>query len=313
MRSSRLLQLMLTLQHGRSATAQALADEAGVSVRTIYRDITALGAAGVPVWTESGPGGGIRLLDGWQSRLSGMTGVETSALMLLGVPSIAADLGLADATAAAENKLLGALPVPLRAGAQLWRERLHVDSPAWFTQPEPNVHLPVVSAAVFEGRRIELGYRGSTRTVDPLGLVAKAAVWYLVAARSGKVLSYRVDRIESVITTTDAVVRPEGFVLPVWWKSSTAAFDRVLLRFRCRVRLSPTAVRMLPGVLGHEATPETRTPDEDGWTTTDLVLESEDVALGQLTALGSGVEVLSPPSLRAGLRDVAAEMVRRHS
>lgn len=304
---------MLTLQHGKSATAQALADEVGVSVRTIYRDITALGAAGVPVWTESGPGGGVRLLDGWQSRLTGMTGVETSALMLLGVPSIAADLGLADATAAAENKLLGALPVPLRAGAQLWRERLHVDSPAWFTQPESNVHLPSVSAAVFAGRRIELGYRESTRPVDPLGLVAKAGVWYLVAAGPKKVLSYRVDRIESVATTAEAVVRPEGFDLASWWASSTAAFDRALLRFRCRVRLSSTAVRILPAIVGREATPDFPVPDEDGWTTTDLVLESEEVALGQLTALGSGVEVLAPPSLRVGLRDVAAEMLSRNA
>ena len=143
MRSARLLRIMLLLQEGRQATAQSLADEVEVSVRTIYRDIGALGAAGVPLWTEPGPGGGIRLLDGWQSKLTGMTGTETSALMLLGMPSVAADLGLSDATAAAESKLLGALPVSLRASAQLWRERVHVDVPGWFTAPAANELVPV--------------------------------------------------------------------------------------------------------------------------------------------------------------------------
>ena len=151
MRSSRLVEVMLRLEGSRGATAQQLADELGVSVRTVYRDVTALSAAGVPLWTESGPGGGIRLLDGWQSKLGGMTGEETSALMLLGVPSIADDLGLRDVTAAAQSKLLGALPVPLRAGAQLWRDRLYVDAPGWFDGPRDNGELPVVASAVLEG------------------------------------------------------------------------------------------------------------------------------------------------------------------
>ncbi|SNS68438.1 Predicted DNA-binding transcriptional regulator YafY, contains an HTH and WYL domains [Rhodococcoides kyotonense] len=305
---------MLALQHGRSTTAQALADDAGVSVRTIYRDIAALGAAGVPLWTESGPKGGIRLLDGWQSKLTGMTGVETSALMLLGVPSIAADLGLADATAAAENKLLGALPMPLRTGAQVWRERLHVDAPGWFTEPASNEHLPTISTAVLAGRRIELGYRGSTRVLDPLGLVAKAGVWYLVAARTSTVLSYRVDRVEGVELLDAPVVRPENFELATWWAESTATFDRALLRFDCRVRLSPAATRMLRGVIGREATPDPMpTPEDDGWTTTDLRLETFDVALGQLTSMGAGVEVLAPPELRRALHAVAQEMARRNA
>ncbi|MBY6412568.1 WYL domain-containing protein [Rhodococcus sp. BP-252] len=314
MRSSRLLQLMLTLQHGRATTAQALADEAGVSVRTIYRDIAALGAAGVPLWTESGPGGGVRLLDGWQSKLTGMTGVETSALMLLGVPSIAADLGLSDATAAAENKLLGALPMPLRAGAQVWRERLYVDAPGWFTEPAANEHLPTISTAVLTGRPIELGYRGSTRRVDPLGLVAKAGVWYLVARRESTVLSYRVDRTSSVELRDGQVERPDGFHLATWWAESTAKFDRALLKFDCRVRLSPAAVHMLRGVIGREATPDPMPArGADGWTTTDLRLETFDVALSQVTALGVGVEVLAPARLRRALRAVALEMADRNA
>src|SRR6476619_3464615 len=138
---------MLRLQGGPGSTAERLAEQLEVSVRTVYRDVAALQAAGVPLWTESGPGGGIRLLDGWQSKLSGMTGVETSALMLLGVPGLAADLGLGEQTAAAEAKLLGAMPLPLRAGAELWRSRLHVDAPGWFGRAANAPHLATVARA----------------------------------------------------------------------------------------------------------------------------------------------------------------------
>mgnify|MGYP005988805963 CR=1 FL=1 len=314
---------MLLLQEGRQATAQSLADEVEVSVRTIYRDIGALGAAGVPLWTEPGPGGGIRLLDGWQSKLTGMTGTETSALMLLGMPSVAADLGLSDATAAAESKLLGALPVSLRASAQLWRERVHVDVPGWFTAPAANELVPVLARAVLGGRQIEIGYRGRSRVLGPLGLVVKASVWYLVAqewslrndpdARGERILSFRVDRIESVAELAIEVLRPAGFDLAQWWGASMAEFDRSLLRFPCRVRLFDNAVRALPRVIGVAATPELGPPDSDGWTEVELMLESEDVALAQLIALGGGVSVLDPASLRRSLRDVASSIVRENS
>ena len=317
MRSSRLVEVMLRLEGSRGATAQQLADELGVSVRTVYRDVTALSAAGVPLWTESGPGGGIRLLDGWQSKLGGMTGEETSALMLLGVPSIADDLGLRDVTAAAQSKLLGALPVPLRAGAQLWRDRLYVDAPGWFDGPRDNGELPVVASAVLEGRRLGIRYRkgsrSAARTLDPLGLVAKAGVWYLVAQHRGRTLSYRVSRISDATVLKQPAVRPDNFDLGAWWTASVAEFDRALLRFRCRVRLSPASWRRLPRVVGVEAARvEPGPPDDAGWVTVDLSLEAEDVALDQLTVLGRGVEVLQPHSLRESLRAVGDAIARRN-
>lgn len=308
---------MLLLQENRTATAQSLADEVEVSVRTIYRDIGALGAAGVPLWTESGPGGGIRLLDGWQSKLTGMTDTETSALMLLGMPSVAADLGLSDATAAAESKLLGALPGSLRASAQLWRERVHVDVPGWFSAPASNDLVPVLARAVLGGREIEMSYRGRGRVVGPLGLVVKASIWYLVATLSGEpdgrrdaILSFRVDRIGSVSELPTAVIRPDGFGLARWWGESMSEFDRALLRFPCRVRLSAAAVCALPRLIGVAAMPDLGSPEPDGWTVVDLMLESQEVALAQLIALGGGVRVLEPASLRSALRGVASRIVR---
>ncbi|WP_027502539.1 helix-turn-helix transcriptional regulator [Rhodococcus sp. UNC363MFTsu5.1] len=317
MRSSRLLDLMLRLQGGPGATAERLAEQLEVSVRTVYRDVAALQAAGVPLWTESGPGGGIRLLDGWQSKLSGMTGVETSALMLLGVPGLAADLGLGEQTAAAEAKLLGAMPLPLRAGAELWRRRLHVDAPGWFGRAADTPHLATVARAVLEGRRLRIGYhrrgREVTRTLDPLGLVAKAGVWYLVAGHRGATLSFLVSRIGAAVVLDEDARRPDDFDLAAWWARSAAEFDRSLLRYPCRVRLAPAAWRSLPAAVGREAARVTPGPaDAEGRVEAALLLESEEVAVHQLTALGSGVQVLEPDSLREGLREIGAEMARRN-
>lgn len=318
MRSSRLLELMLHLQGGPGSTAGLLAERLGVSVRTVYRDVAALQAAGVPLYTESGPGGGIRLLDGWQSRLSGMTELETSALMLLGIPALADDLGLGEQTAAAEAKLLGAMPMPLRAGARLWRSRLHVDAPGWFGTPVRPPHLAAAARAVLDGTRLRIGYRTgagtTTRTLDPLGLVAKAGIWYLVAEHRGRVLSFRVERLTTATILGEPARRPDGFDLAAWWAGSVAAFDRSLLRYPCRVRLSPAAVRALPTVVGVEAARVTPGPaDADGWVEVDLMLEAEEVAVHQLTALGAGIEVLAPPSLRSGLRAVGEQLALRNA
>lgn len=313
MRSARLLAMMLRLQGTAGLTAQRLADDLGVSVRTVYRDVGALSAAGVPVWTESGPGGGIRLLDGWQSRLSGLTSDESAALMLLGVPTLAADLGVE--LDAARGKLLGSMPVALRSAAQAWRDRVHVDVPGWFAAPGDNTHLPAVASAVFDERRMNIRYRRGDRTVartlDPLGLVAKAGVWYLVAAHRGHVRTYRVGRIASAAVLDAPARRPDGFDLPAYWAASAAEFDRALRRFACTLRLGPAAWRRLPRVVGTDAADvEPGPPDADGWVRVDLLLESEEVALDQLLALGGGVEVVAPESLRAALRAAGEALAR---
>lgn len=305
--------MMLRLQGSPGVTAQNLADELGVSVRTVYRDVGALSAAGVPVWTESGPGGGIRLLDGWQSRLSGLTRPESAALMLLGVPALAAELGVE--LDAARTKLLGSMPLPLRTAAQVWRDRVYIDAPGWFAEPVGNEHLPIVATAVLEGRRLRIRYRRGkvevTRTLDPLGLVAKAGVWYLVAGHSRRIVSYRVGRITAADALDEPARRPDDFDLAAWWTASTLEFDREIRTFACTVRLSPTAWRRLPKIVGVGAADvEPGEPDAEGWARVDLMLEGEEVAVDQFLALGGGVEVLAPSSLRASLRAAGERLAR---
>src|SRR3954464_6003157 len=186
-RASRLVSLLLLLQTRGRMTAGELAEELEVSVRTVYRDVESLGAAGVPVYADRGPAGGYQLLDGYRTRLTGMTGDEAGTLFLAGVPGPAAELGLGSVLPAAELKLRASLPGELADRADRVRERFHLDAPGWFRADEPTPYLSTVASAVWDSRQLAIRYRRwkapreVSRTLDPLGVVLKAGRWYLVA------------------------------------------------------------------------------------------------------------------------------------
>jgi predicted DNA-binding transcriptional regulator YafY len=131
-RASRLVAILLLLQTRERMTAQELATRLEVSERTIYRDVQSLSAAGIPVYGEAGHEGGYRLVDGYRTRLTGLTAAEAESLFLTGLPTAAADLGFGEAMADAQLKLLAALPTGLREHADRLRERFHLDAPSWY-------------------------------------------------------------------------------------------------------------------------------------------------------------------------------------
>src|SRR5690606_37951134 len=244
------------LQRVGPATARTLADELEVSERTVYRDVAILQAAGVPLWTEAGPGGGIRLLDGWRSPVDGFTAAETVALTIGSAG--AADLGLGAVLAAARSKLRSALPAAARDDLARVTERFLLDAPAWFHRDDPGEVLPTVADAVWQGRRLDIRYgrrgHGVRRRVDPLGLVLKAGTWYLVAAHRRRPRTWRVSRITSATPRPEPAWRPPGFDLARWWSASAAAFDASIRPLRARLRLSPAAARRLPRLVPGELT-----------------------------------------------------------
>ena len=212
-------------------SAPDLARELEVSVRTVYRDVEALSGAGVPVYAESGRGGGFRLVEGYRTRLTGMTPEEAQALFLSGLPGPAAELGLGTVMAAARLKVLAALPPELRARASRLVERFHLDSAGWFRSSRVPPQLAAVATAVWEERKLEIGYRhpgsddDARRVLDPLGLVLKAGVWYLVAWRDGETRTYRVSRVQQATVLTESSVRPPAFDLARYWADSVATYE----------------------------------------------------------------------------------------
>ena len=301
-------------------TAAELAAELDVSVRTIYRDVDALLAAGVPMWTTTGPTGGIHLLPGWSTQLDALTGEEAAALALTGAPDAIAELGLGAVAASAQLKVRAALPPELRARSARIGERFHLDAPGWFQRPEPVAHLHAVADAVWSARRIDVTYRRGDRTVrrrlDPLGLVMKAGTWYLVARHRSEVRSFRVGRIVACSVRDETARRPDEFDLAAWWTTSSEEFDLSLLRYRCRLSCSPSGLRRLHEAVGataaRAALSSAGEPDPEGWVEVELHGEGREVLANQLLSLGPRVEVLAPTELRAAVFELADATAARH-
>jgi predicted DNA-binding transcriptional regulator YafY len=323
MRASRLVQLLLLLQTKGKLTASRLAEELEVSVRTIYRDIEALSGAGVPIYAESGPGGGVRLVDGYRTRLTGLTAEEAEALALSGLPGAASELGLGTVLAAAQLKVDAALPPELRSRAVRMRERFHLDAPGWFAREEPVPHLAALSRAVWEERRLEVRYRkwdGEVRRVlDPLGLVLKAGVWYLVAAsgRARSMRTFRVSRVLAVRELDEDVVRPPDFDLASHWAAAGEAFFEIMSQVVVRVRVRRSHLGWFRHVLdpaaAQEALEDATEAGPDGWCETTLRMEHLDHAAHELLRFGGDLEVLDPPELRDRMATIAADLAARYA
>jgi predicted DNA-binding transcriptional regulator YafY len=254
MRASRLVSLLLLLQTRGQMTAAELALELEVSERTVFRDVEALSVAGVPIYCERGPLGGVRLVDGYRTRLTGMTPEEAEALFLSGLPGPAAELGLGTVMTAARLKVLAALPTELRARASRLVERFHLDAAAWFRSSDSVPYLPALSQAVWVGHRLRIRYRRGDdaveRVVDPLGVVLKAGDWYLVGASDGQNRTYRVSRVSAVEVLGEPFERPPNFDLAAYWRESTAAFEREIPRVEVMAMVRPERVGALYDVAG---------------------------------------------------------------
>jgi len=319
MRASRLVQLLLLLQSRGRTTAGVLATELEVSERTIHRDVDALSAAGVPIYAERGPHGGIQLVDGYRTRLTGLTADEAEALFLSGLPGPAAELGLGTVVAAARLKVLASLPTDLRARAARLVERFHLDAAAWFHDADHVPHLAVLAEAVWEGRRARIEYdRGSgpvERELDPLGLVLKAGVWYVVGSVDGAIRTYRAARIRSVGLTGEPVERPREFDLAAYWAASTAAYERDAPRIDVTVRVAPAAIDQLAELVGQRAVRAAETlpvEDPDGWRHLRLSIDWPEEAPARLLAVGDGIEVLEPPNVRRRIGELAEAAAGRY-
>ncbi len=315
MRASRLLSILMLLQAKGRMSAQALADEVEVSLRTIYRDIDELSAAGVPVYAERGRAGGFQLLDGWRTRLTGLTAPEAQALFLAGLPGPAAELGLAELMEAAQLKLLAALPAGWQADARRVGARFHLDPVGWFRSAPPTDHLPAIAEAVWTERLLKVRYESWSGVVDreiaPLGLVLKAGTWYLAAAIGEDRRTYRLSNILTLAVLDERFTRPPDFDLAAYWAGATQRFEAAIYRDTAMLRVSPRGLKLLRELSAAVAEAAARTaeaPDHEGWRRLVIPIESIDHAAHELIKLGAEAEVLAPAPLRARIGEMASRL-----
>ena len=308
MRASRLLSLLMLLQSRGRVSAQALAQALEVSVRTIHRDVDELSAAGVPIWADRGRLGGFQLQPGWRTRVDGLTAPEAQAMFLGGLPGPAAELGLGEAMASAQLKLLAALPEGWREDARRVSARFHLDPIDWYRGPSATDHLPAIAQAVWSERRLSMRYeswKGEVRrSVDPLGLVLKAGVWYLAARVGNGVRTYRLSNILELDVGDESFERPTDFDLAAWWLAATRRFEKELTVDTAQLRVSTAgmkALRDLGAAVAQAAEASASPADEAGWRRVTIPIESVAHAAQQVLRLGAQAEVLKPAALRREL------------
>jgi predicted DNA-binding transcriptional regulator YafY len=310
MRADRLVAELLILQARGRVTAAELADELEISERTARRDLEALSVAGVPVYAQVGRGGGWSLVGGARTDLSGLTAAEARTLFLVAGPSASAT----PEVKAALRKLVRALPEPFRATAEAAASAVVLDPTTWDRTHVPTPqHLDVLQQAVVDGVRIRLTYAGrdrpvTERTVHPLGLVAKASVWYLVAGTDAGLRTFRVGRIRSVDVTDLPVERPDGFDLEQTWRSIVDALDERREWFRAEGLADPKAIGWLHATFGKRIT--IREPMHDGRVEVEIRSWSARALAVELASFAPMVEVTSPAEARAELARIGESLVR---
>lgn len=319
MLASRLLSILMLLQARGRMSASALAAEFEVSVRTIHRDIDQLSAAGIPVYADRGRSGGFALMDGYRTKLTGLTQPEAESLFLAGLPGPAAQLGLSDVLHAARLKLMAALPANMQPNAERIAARFHLDPVAWFRGADPLPQLQTVAQGVWRERFLKLRYRNNGevygRKLGPLGLVLKGGVWYLVAMSGKSIRTYRVAQMLDVAVTDEDFARPKKFDLAEHWEQSSSAYEAGVYRAEAQVRISPAGLERLEALGPHVAAAAADSagkPDRAGWVRCRLPLENFDLGVRDMLRLGDAVEVLGPPAFRAQVARTLKTLTARY-
>jgi predicted DNA-binding transcriptional regulator YafY len=313
-KADRLISILLLLQSRRQCSARILAEQLEVSERTIYRDVDALCAAGVPIYAERGSNGGIVLADGYRRALMNFGDDEIRALFISGASPLA-DLGLERGLDRALEKLHGALANVQRYAAEKARARIHVDQRRW-NQPEPPREvLAALRRAVWDDRCVRMRYEdrnreSSTRRVDPLGLVSKAGVWYLVARHGAELRSFRVERIRSVEELAEHFERPPNFDLERYWRESSARFAQASRSGECAVLLRASHDALERLMLYWPAEVESRTERD---ALVRVTFPGREVALFQLLAWSDAATLVEPAELRHEVAARARQALKRYA
>ncbi|HEX2620680.1 MAG TPA: YafY family protein [Phototrophicaceae bacterium] len=316
MRADRLLNILMLLQARRKLTAKTLAEETGVSRRTILRDIEALSIAGIPIYAEGGRGGGISLDEHYQVALSGVKAADIRTLFISGFPSLLNDVGLNQKAEQSLLQLFAALPSPHQQAVQQIRQRLHIDPVWWIQEEEPLPFWETLQRAVFDDLCVSVSYEHRNgerveRLVEPYGLVTKAGVWYLVVRREDEFRTYRVARLHDVRLTLTHFQRQPDFDLASYWQEHVRLAQASFAQYRFTLQLTGQGLEFLkayrPG--NSEIIEEV---EEAGWITIQVGMPSLDSAKMLVFGLGREVVILEPDELREAITAAAHEFLAQN-
>ncbi|MGH8176094.1 MAG: helix-turn-helix transcriptional regulator [Steroidobacter sp.] len=317
MRAERLISLLMALQRGNALTAGDLAQRLGVSIRTIFRDVDALSTMGVPVYTESGRGGGIRLVEGFSSDLTGLSSGEAEALALIASPATMGVQELATPSRTALDKLAAAVPTMHQLRAQHARGRLLFDTKPWFRSVAASPYLDELRACIWKNECVEINYQRSNGEfrdyrVEPYALVVKIDTWYLIGRVKREWRVFRISRLQTLKSTGEAFKRDADFDLQKFWSVWCERFENSPPNtFQVEVCISARGRRRLLECFGGWMRARLQPLGEQfrGRKPVTLDFDREDIALRVLFDLGDEAQIVSPRALRRKLHAQAKRVI----
>ncbi|NMH68195.1 YafY family transcriptional regulator [Bacillus sp. RO3] len=315
MRGDRLVSILLLLQSHGQMSARELAEKLEVSERTIYRDMDALSGTGIPVVAERGKNGGWSLLEDYQTDLTGFKESEIRALFVPPSTHLLDDLGLTRISREARTKLIASLPSTYRENAKDVWNRIHIDTSAWRKKREKTDSFEEIKEAIWNEHKLSITYQGADgktgdRIVEPLGLVAKGDLWYLIAAKeNGDIRNYRASRIQRAELMRETFQRPADFDLAEYWTSSTQSFIQHLPSYEVKVEVTRSALPRLTFTGRFARVLETGDAHNREWVPVTLSFDSEEEAKGYLLGFADQVKIVEPQPLRRKILQMAEATV----
>jgi predicted DNA-binding transcriptional regulator YafY len=315
MRADRLLALVMLLQTRGKMTTQALAEEMGVSRRTILRDIDALSVSGIPVYADGGHGGGVALDENYRVTLTGLKESEIRSLFISNNNQLLQDVGLGEAAESSLLKLSAALPTAHQPSVDFIRQRIHIDPLWWWHDSQPLPFWDDLQKAVYEDSCIRVVYENydgtiSERILEPYSLVAKSSLWYLIAKRDGKFRTYRVSRIHHVSLLNEPFLRDSDFDLASHWQAHLQEFTEALAEYSFKLRMHERRLIFVKWLIpGRVRVIEPA--DKTGWLTIQVQTESVELAKMLVFGLGKDAIVLEPVELCEAVIETARALIER--
>ena len=320
-RADRLLRLLMLLQRHRRVTAAWLADELEVSERTVLRDMEALSAAGVAVYTERSRQGGGVLLDDFTSAATGITPDEAQALYAWSSRDAVADLGLGPALTSALTKIAATAPSGALADAEALGTVVHSDRRRWYAASEDVPWLPTLREATSAKRRATITYEAAgshaptERTIDPIGLVDSAGRWYLVAERGGELRTYRVSRIRSVSVLAEPSAPSDTRPLAEIWAALRTGLEQREAPVEVVLSVARERQELIRRLVGMQLAPGTTIEVEDSggdrvrWR---LVIRIAQVMASMAVYQAPHLLVVEPQWLRDEVRSAAVRTLEHY-
>jgi predicted DNA-binding transcriptional regulator YafY len=288
---NRLLEITLILLNKKTVTAAELADRFSVSTRTIYRDIDELSAAGVPVFTNKGSGGGIALLENYAINKAMLTEHERDSV-LLALKTLQA-IKYPEIDAILEK--IGA--VFKKATAADW---VHIEFSPWGSGPNDENKFLNIKKAILESRVVAFDYINadgvlSRRQVEPMQLDFKGQAWYMwgYCKTRRDLRTFRISRIKSMDVTEERFVRR----VPEETKDEEPTIIPKNL-VTLKLRFQPENLYRVYDDYDQERIIR----NTDGTYDVTVTFPEDEWVYGYIMSFGDRVEVLEPPHIREIVR-----------